>query len=147
MFDFLPQLSESDFRWGEFLRNIGILVAGGIGVWIAWQRSRAATLQAQAALDQSRLARRDHITEIFNRSVGQLGDEKLEVRLGAIYTLRAICEEDAFLAYTWPVVQTLSAYIRGKSTGLVDGEMPEDVAAIAEWLHAKAGRSQVEDEQ
>jgi hypothetical protein len=34
---------------------------------------------------QAELARRDHVAELFNRAVGQLKDEKLEVRLGAIF--------------------------------------------------------------
>jgi hypothetical protein len=36
------------------------------------------------------LARQDQIAELFNRAVGQLKDEKLEVRLGAILTLGQI---------------------------------------------------------
>lgn len=86
-----------------------------LGLGIAWWRSRAANLQAQAALEQSELARRDHITELFNRAIGQLGDDKLEVRLGAVYTLWAICQDRRFQSYTWPIVETLSAYVRERS--------------------------------
>jgi len=48
----------------------------------------AANRQANAALRQAELARRDHVADLFNRAVGQLDDPKLQVRLGAIYTLR-----------------------------------------------------------
>ncbi len=119
--------------WSEIARNVGILVGGLVGVGIAWWRSRAANLQARAALEQSELARRDHITEIFNRAVGQLADGKLEVRLGAIYTLRAICEDRDYGAYTKPVVETLSAFVR--ECGAKGGdEAPADVRAIAELV-------------
>jgi hypothetical protein len=77
-----PQFSGDLYLWSEIARNFGILIVGLIGLGIAWWRSRAANMQARAALEQNELARRDHITELFNRAVGQLGDEKLEVRLG-----------------------------------------------------------------
>jgi hypothetical protein len=123
------------FVWSEVARNFGILIAGILGVGIAWWRSRAANLQARAALEQSELARRDHITEIFNRAVGQLADERLEVRLGAIYTLRAICDDERYGPYTWPISETLAAYVRERSGSGESKEMSTDIAAIIEWLH------------
>jgi len=44
----------------------------------------ASNKQADAQLRQAELSRRDHVAELFNRAVGQLKDEKLEVRLGTI---------------------------------------------------------------
>jgi hypothetical protein len=38
------------------------------------------------------------VAELFNRAVGQLTDAKLEVRLGAIYTLRQIARDFPDLA-------------------------------------------------
>jgi hypothetical protein len=128
-----PQFPGDLYLWSEIARNFGILIAGVIGLGIAWWRSRAANLQAQAALEQTELARRDHTTELFNRAVGQLGDEKLEVRLGAIYTLRAICEDRGFKAYTAPIMETLSAFVRERGAP-VSGEVPTDVKAIVELL-------------
>jgi hypothetical protein len=125
--------------WSEVARNFGIVVAGIAGLAIAWWRSRAANLQAQAALEQSDLARRDHITEIFNRAVGQLGEDKLEVRLGAIYTLRAICQDQRYDAYIWPIVETLSAVVRQRAKD-GDAEIGVDVRAIVELLKETAGR-------
>lgn len=132
------------FLWSEIARNFGILIAGIFGLWIAWWRSRAANLQAQAALEQNDLARRDHITELFNRAVGQLTDDKLEVKLGAIYTLRAICEDRSYQPYTGPITRTLSAYVRGKSAEYAENDMPEDVVVIIEWLHADTGADNAE---
>ena len=72
----------------ELARNFGLVLAGVIGLWLAGMRVLAANRQAQAALGQSALARRGHVAELFNRAVGQLDDPKLQIRLGAIYTLR-----------------------------------------------------------
>jgi predicted secreted protein len=127
------QVPNDLYLWSEIARNFGILIAGVLGLWIAWWRSRAANLQAQAALGQTELARRDHITELFNRAVGQLGDEKLEVRLGAIYTLRAICEDQGFKAYTTPIMETLSALVRERAAPEND-DVTIDVKAIVELL-------------
>lgn len=132
-----PSTENSLPLWSEIARNGGILVAGVIGLAIAWWRSRAATIQAQAALEQSELARRDHITEIFNRAVGQLGDEKLVVRLGAIHTLKAICVDDRYQAYASPIIETLSAYVRERSAGCAAEEMAVDITAIVELLKAQ----------
>ena len=77
----------------EIARNLGLLVAAVIGSYLAWKRVTASTRQADATLAQAELARRDHVAELFNRAVGQLNDPRLEVRLGAVYTLRQIARD------------------------------------------------------
>lgn len=77
----------------ELVRNFGLIAAAVVGVIIGWYRVRAANRQADAALRQSDLARREHVAELFNRAVGQLEDEKLHIRLGAVLTLRQIVED------------------------------------------------------
>ena len=66
----------------ELIRNYGLVGAAGLGVVLAWWRSRASNRQAIAALQQAEVAQRNHVVEMFNRAVDQLGSEKLEVRLG-----------------------------------------------------------------
>ena len=70
----------------EIVRNFGILIAAAVGIFIAWRRAIAANRQADAQFRQAELSRRDHVSELFNRAVGQLADRKLEIRLGAVYT-------------------------------------------------------------
>jgi hypothetical protein len=77
----------------EMVRNLGLAFAAFVGIYLAWKRVAAATRQADATLQQAELARRGHVAELFNRAVGQLTDAKLEVRLGAIYTLRQIAKD------------------------------------------------------
>jgi hypothetical protein len=74
----------------DILSKVGLLVGGAIGVYLAWLRVTAANRQAEASIRQADLSRRSHVAELFNRAVGQLRDDKLEIRLGATYTLRQI---------------------------------------------------------
>ena len=77
----------------EIVRNLGLVLGAAVGIYIACQRVQAANKQAEAQIRQAALARRDHVAELFNRAVGQLKDEKLEVRLGAILTLGQVCRD------------------------------------------------------
>jgi hypothetical protein len=84
----------------------------------------AAALLALAALRQARTARLRHekqteadwhrrITESFSKAAEQVGNDKLEVRLGGIYTMERISRES--LEDYWPVMETLTAFVREKS--------------------------------
>lgn len=77
--------------------------------------------------------------ELFNRAVGQLSDEKLEVRLGAIYTLREIVEN--FPDLSEPVYGLLTTYLRERVVAYGDAEPPADVLEIMKtvrrWLELR----------
>ena len=116
----------------EMFRNLGLAVAAFVGIFLAWKRVTAATRQADATLQQAELAQRDHVAELFNRAVGQLTDAKLEVRLGAIYTLRQIARDFPDLAE--PTLELLSTYLR-ESVGKYEGEEPPiDVREVVKTL-------------
>lgn len=68
------------------------------------------------------------MAELFNRAVGQLKDEKQEVRLGAIFTLRQICFD--FPDLSDPVVQLLTIYLKENPVDYGDAEPPADVREI-----------------
>ena len=104
------------------------MVGGGLGIWLAWRRVTAANKQADAALRQAELARREHVAELFNRAVGQLGDEKLEIRLGAIFTLRQVRHD--FIDLTAAVDELLATYLRERVKSYGDAEPPVDVPEI-----------------
>lgn len=53
------------------------------------------------------------VTEGFNRAIDQLGNEKMETRLGGIYTLERISTESE--KDYWPIVEILTAYVRENS--------------------------------
>jgi hypothetical protein len=109
-----------------------LLIGGAIGLGLAWRRTSASTAQANASLQQAELARRDHVAELFNRAVGQLADDKLEIRLGAIYTLRQIAQD--FPDLSEPTFELLTAYLRESAENYGDGEPPVDVREIMNIL-------------
>lgn len=74
----------------EIVRNLGLPLAALVGAALAWRKLAPEVKQAGSAATQVELARRAHVTELFNRAAGQLGDGQLEVRLAAIYVLREI---------------------------------------------------------
>jgi len=119
--DFFLQIS-------EIIRNLGLVIAAAVGIYLAWRRVGAATQQADASLQQAELARRDHVAELFNRAVGQLTHENLEIRLGAVYTLRQIARD--FPDLSDPTSELLSAYLRKAS----HREPPVDVREIMKTL-------------
>jgi hypothetical protein len=116
----------------EIVRNYGLLIGGIVGLALAWIRTSASAKQADASLRQAELARRDHVAELFNRAVGQLADEKLEIRLGAIYTLRQIARD--FSDLSEPTLELLTAYLRKSSKGYGDKEPPVDVREMMSIL-------------
>ena len=127
----------------EALRNVGILAGGAFGLYLAWKRVVASNNQADASLRQSdtaikqaELARRAHVAELFNQSVGQLGEDKLEIRLGAIYTLRQISRD--FPDLTEAVFELLSVYVRENSKTELDSDRI-DIFEIVNVLREKVG--------
>ena len=116
----------------EIARNLGLLFAALAGIYLAWKRVTASNRQADAALAQAALARRDHVAELFNRAVGQLADAKLEVRLGAVYTLRQIAQDFPDLA--GPTIDLLSNYLRENAQKYEAGEPPIEIREIINTL-------------
>jgi len=60
----------NELQISEIARNYGLIIGGLIGLYFAWKRVSASIRQADASLQQADLARRDHVAELFNRSVG-----------------------------------------------------------------------------
>jgi Pentapeptide repeats (8 copies)/Protein of unknown function (DUF2934) len=106
----------------------------GPQVWRAYRADRdsftpfftpiAALLAGLAALGQWRTARLRHeeqtnadrqrrITESYSKAVTQLASDKLEERLGGVYTLESISKESP--ADYWTVMETLTAFVRERS--------------------------------
>lgn len=67
---------------------LGIL--GLVGILFSWRSSNAAKRSSDAALEQARIANDGKITDRLAKAVEQLGSEKLQVRLGAIYALERV---------------------------------------------------------
>ena len=116
----------------ELARNYGLLAGGGLGLLIAWLRVRALNRQAaaqvrqaDASTSQNDLARRKLVGELFNQAISQLRDEKLEIRLLAIYTLRDIAEKEPDSAPA--VIELVTAYLRANNALWAEGDPPIDI--------------------
>lgn len=123
----------------EIVRNVALTVAAAVGSILAWRQLSPAALQARSANMQAELARRAHVTELFNRAVGQLSDPKLEVRLAAVYILREVAND--FPDLSNPIFELLQAYLRVGDIDYGDEEPPIDVREIVKLLRDRLGES------
>lgn len=99
----------------EIVRNRGLVLAAAIELVFAGMRVMAANQQSDAALKQAELERRNHVAALFNRAVGQLDDDKLHVRLGAIHTLIEI--ESDFPDLTKAIYHVLATFSCEREAG------------------------------
>lgn len=122
-------------EWSEIVRNAAIVVGGFVGLWIAWWRGRAHNRQAITQSEQTLIAQRAHTTEVFKDAVEQLGHDKFEVRLGAVFTLKRIAKDypDEFDS---PVIELLTAYVRERGKDYDTDERPgADIIEIVKFLN------------
>jgi len=119
----------------EIVRNAALAVAAFVGAYLAWRQLSPAASQARAASTQAELARRAHVTELFNRAVGQLRDPNLEVRLAAIYVLREVAKD--FPDLSDPIFELFQAYLRAGNINYGDEEPPIDVKEIVNLLRSR----------
>ncbi len=104
-------------RENEARKTLSQIVGGLvllIGFYFTWQNlelTRESQTDAQKAAQKNlQLAFQGQITDRFSKAIAQLGDDKLELRLGGIYALEGIAKESS--DYHWPVMEVLTAYIR-----------------------------------
>jgi hypothetical protein len=121
--------------FSEIVRNVALAVAAFVGAYLAWRQLSPAALQARSASTQAELARRTHVTELFNRAAGQLSDPKLEIRLAAVYVLREVARD--FPDFSDPIFELLQAYLRAGDIDYGDEEPPIDVQEIIKLLRSR----------
>lgn len=109
-------------EFSEILRNWAIVVGGVVGLGLAYWRGAAHNRQAVAQQQQATIAQRAHVAEVFKDAVAQLGDDKFEIRLGAVLTLKRIAED--FPDFDGPVVELLTAYVRERADDYIDQQVP-----------------------
>ena len=126
----------------ELIRNVALTIAAVVGSLLAWRQLSPAALQAKSANAQAALARRAHVTELFNRAAGQLRDPNLEIRLAAIYVLREVAKD--FPDLSNPVFELLQAYLRAGGIDYGDDDPPIDIKEIMKTLRSRLGESDAE---
>jgi hypothetical protein len=84
--------------------------------------------------------RQRRITESYSKAVEQLGSDKIEMRLGGIYTLERISRES--LDDYWTVIETLCAFVRERARWKASEEASsETVARFYQELETTESRS------
>jgi Flp pilus assembly protein TadB len=87
-----------------------LLIYSGVTAAVAAVAAWIALIGHFAQTDADRQRR---ITESFSKAVEQLGSDKLEVRLGGIYSLERISKESP--DDLWMVMENLTAFVRVSS--------------------------------
>ena len=156
--------SEPALQWLK-LRPRGVFWAVGIGIalaflvlsgataagaaLLAWAALRQAATASERHQEQTNADRQRRITESFSKAVEQLESDKLEVRLGGIYSLERISKEspDDY----WTVMENLTAFVRERSrrneAERTSQDLEQRVSRRAYFLWLEAGRpdGQAED--
>ena len=89
------------------------LILSGVTAAVAALAALAAWFTLIRHFGQTDADRQRRITESFAKATEQLGSDKLEVRLGGIYSLERISKEspDDY----WTVMENLTAFVRERS--------------------------------
>ncbi|WP_298910725.1 pentapeptide repeat-containing protein [uncultured Nostoc sp.] len=138
---FVWDISPSDERLKNEMEALktNATIFGGIAVfinafyaakrWEAMDKSAdAANKTAKAALQNAQAAQDKQITERFAKAIEQLGNEKIEVRLGAIYTLERIAKDSP--QDRWTIMEVLTAFVRENAPLKKDEEKAENAKPL-----------------
>jgi hypothetical protein len=128
--------AQNDVRT-TLLQGLGallVLTGAAIGASVAYRGVRETRRQiAQTAADnqeQFTLTRQGQITDRYTKAVEQLGHEKAPVRLGALYSLEHLAQDNP--RYRQTVVDVVCAYLRMPYTLSAETELDaEDVEEAA----------------
>ena len=73
--------------WSTIIRNFGLVIAAGIALWFAKKRIAVSDRQAETA-------QRGLLNERYQKGAEMLGSKVLSVRLGGIYALHRLAEDE-----------------------------------------------------
>lgn len=116
----LPSASNS-----ETLRNVGLLLAGAIAFVLACWRGWVAERQSVTAQQQAETAQQGLLYDRYQRGVQMLGDRNLAVRLGGIYALRRLSEDEPE-RYHVEVMRLFCAFVRNPPDNDYEGSTSEN---------------------
>jgi hypothetical protein len=119
----------------DILNPIAAALGAALLAWAAIRQARNSTDAAKAATEQANTASQVRLTESYSKAVEQLASDKMEERLGGIYTLERISKEspDDY----WTVMETLTAFVREHASWK---ETERRVSERAYFLWQEAGR-------
>jgi Pentapeptide repeats (8 copies) len=92
--------------YNVLFQGIGSIILGGL-VYTSWKYLRRTDEQFQAA-------NRKSITDRFSQAISHLASDKMEVRLGGIYTLERLAQDSP--SEHWLTIEILTAFVRERSS-------------------------------
>ena len=121
------------------IRNLGLVIGGFIAIWLTLRRIRVADRQAQTA-------QHGLMNERYQQATEMLGSDVLTVRLGGIYALQGLAEEDPE-QYHVQIMRLFCAFVRhpvkDKEADKENQAKPllreEDVQAIMDAIATRSG--------
>lgn len=131
-------LADAENSYRATLAQILGGIAIGIGLYYTWRR-------ISIAEDNLEVIQEGQITERFTRAIEQLGNEKLEIRLGGIYSLERISQESD--KDYWPIMEILTAYIRNNSPAKISKIKEDDDSPFSQFFEERKDGSEVMDFQ
>ncbi|MFJ2080557.1 pentapeptide repeat-containing protein [Streptomyces anulatus] len=115
--------------WARRIELVTVVVAAVVAVAGLWY-SNVQTRQANEQAREDRvLAKEGQITDRYTAAVGNLGEDKMDVRLGGIYALQRIMQDSHRDQPT--ITNVLATYVRTHATKAPakDQDVPADVLA------------------
>jgi uncharacterized protein YjbI with pentapeptide repeats len=107
--------AQSDAR-GNLVAALGVLAVliGGVVGFLNFRENQQQNLRTiELNRETLEVTERGQVSERFSKAIDQLGDERLDVRIGAIYALAQIAHDSAELHP--PIMETLTAFLREHS--------------------------------
>lgn len=101
--------------------SVTVAISGIIISIIALHYNRKQTFAAEKSINIAQEGLKNGLIEQLRGAVDQLGNEKLEIRLGGIYALERISNESE--KDYWPIMEILTAYVRENSSAEIS-EVP-----------------------
>ena len=138
------------------LRNMGLLIAGGLAIvfaawrgWVAERQSATAQRQAETAQEQADTAHQGLLYDRYQRGAQMLGDDVLSVRMAGIYALQRLAEEHPE-QYHIQIMQLFCAFVRNppgnqespmRSLRGIDPipRLREDIQAVVDSINRRSG--------
>jgi uncharacterized protein YjbI with pentapeptide repeats len=114
-------------------QGVGAIILGGLG-YTGWKYLRRTDEQFQSA-------DRKLLTDRFSQAIAHLASDKMEVRLGGIYTLERLAQDSP--SEHWLTIEILTAFVRERSARAVTFPnigMTERPLAIAGGSEPPSGR-------
>jgi uncharacterized protein YjbI with pentapeptide repeats len=99
------------------------------------ENAKAANKSAKAANKNAKAAQDKQITERFAKAIEQLASEKIEVRLGAIYTLERIARDSK--KDQWTIMEVLTAFVRENAPVKKEEKSQDKKPLIHEFLNTQ----------